>query len=950
MLTANTAKSIEGTERYFETLNYSDYYTGVEVGATWQGKCAKQLGLEEGSPVTKEQFKALLSGKHPVTEAKLAQRIRKDRRPGVDLTFSVPKSCSLLWAVNQDEKILDALRDAVHETMQKDVEPLMCRRVRDGKNVSTQNREATGAIVYADFLHKTARPVDGKVDPHLHVHCFVMNHTSVDGKNFAAEPEEIFHQKKSLQARFEARLARTLEHELGYSIVKSEYLQSNKLKAGWEIDGVSRATINRFSTRTQQVEDYAEEHGIKDEAAKAKLGAKIRSKKEKGLTLVELRQQWRSRLTPQEKVAFERIERSKSAPKQAIDEAAAEEASVRYALDHHLYRESAVESHFVLATALEHGLTLSPEQVDQAMDGEGILHAARETRGVNRHFVTTAEVLKAETRMISFARDGRGTRKAIAREEHVFERDWLNPQQKAAVNHVLQSRDSVTAITGGAGTGKSSLMEEAAAAIRKNGREVHVFAPSTGAREVLQEKGFDSAQTVEHLLRNEKLHPELKGQVIWIDEAGLLDVRAMNGVFDIAKANDCRVVLSGDTRQHASPRRGEAMRILERDAGLRVAQVDEIQRQQGKYKQAVELISLGHHVVDPKTGLTGMLAGFDMLDRLGKVKEIAGEERHEALAKTYLSIRKSKASALIVAPTHIEGKAITERIRTELREAGAIGEDEREFGQLRSLNLSDAEKSVPSKFSEKGLIVQFHQNAKGFRRGERYRVAENAEGTPVLQPLIGKGQNKAIPHQLADRFEVYVQEPIGFSKGDKIRFSLGGTAQDGKGRISNGRLDEIDGFDRAGNIRLRSGMTVSKDYGHWAHGVAITSFASQGKDRDISIASLGAESLPAVNAKQFYVSVSRGRKDVEIFVDDKAAVRRAIQNAGEQLSATELFGSRTPQVREMERQRSLRHNVFLTRVRTWWQAHMSKQTSTSQQPRVAATLVPTTRKLDRGLS
>lgn len=950
MLTATQAKSIEGTERYFETLNYSDYYTGVEVGATWHGKCAKQLGLEEGSPVTKEQFKALLSGKHPVTEKKLAQRIRQDRRPGIDLTFSIPKSCSLLWAVNQDEKILDALRDAVRETMQKDVEPLMARRVRDGKNVSTQNREATGAIVYADFLHKTARPVEGKVDPHLHIHCFLINHTYFEGKNYAAEPEEIFRQRKSLQARFEARLARTLERDLGYSIVKTEYLQGGKLKAGWEIEGVSRETINRFSTRTQQVEDYAQEHGIQDEAAKAKLGAKIRSKKEKGLTLSELCQQWQSRLTPQEKLAFQRIGQDKSAPKRAIDEATAAQASVQYALEHHLFRESVVESHVILGTALEHGLTLSPEQVDQAMDGQGILHSSRDTRGMDRHYVTTEAVLEAETRMLAFARDGRGTRKAIARQEHVFERDWLNPQQKAAVNHVLQSRDSVTAITGGAGTGKSSLMEEAASAIRKNGRDVSVFAPSTGAREVLQEKGFESAQTVEHLLRNEKLHPELKDQVIWIDEAGLLDVRAMNGVFAIAKEQNCRVVLSGDTRQHASPRRGEAMRILETEAGLRVAQVDEIQRQKGKYKQAVELISLGHQVVDPKTGLTGMLAGFDMLDKLGKVKEIAGDERHEALAKTYLQTRKSKKSALIVAPTHLEGKAITERIRSQLRKAGAIGKEERQFTQLRSLNLSDAEKSQPSKVAEEGLIVQFHQNAKGFKRGERYQIELNAQATPMLRPIKGACRSKAIPHQYAERFEVYLQEQVGFSKGDKIRFSLGGTAQDGKGRISNGRLDAIDGFDRSGNIKLSSGMTVAKDFGHWDHGVAITSHASQGKDRDVSIAAIGSESLPAVNAKQFYVSVSRGRKDVEIFVDDKAAVRRAIQNAGEQLSATELFAKRTPQVREVERQRSLRHNAFLTRVRTWWQSHMSQQTAAGLQPRVAATQAAATPKFERRLS
>ena len=54
-------------------------------------KGAEVLGLEE-TQVTKDQFNLLISGKHPETGELLAQRVRGDRRPGVDLTFSVPKS------------------------------------------------------------------------------------------------------------------------------------------------------------------------------------------------------------------------------------------------------------------------------------------------------------------------------------------------------------------------------------------------------------------------------------------------------------------------------------------------------------------------------------------------------------------------------------------------------------------------------------------------------------------------------------------------------------------------------------------------------------------------------------------------------------------------------------------------------------------------------------------
>ncbi len=927
MLIATQAQSIEGTEKYFDTvLTQGDYYTGQEISGTWNGKGADLLGLGVGSQVTKEQFKALLAGYHPVSGKKLAQRIRKDRRPGIDLTFSVPKSASAVWAINQDEGILKALREAVHETMTHDVEPLMCRRVRHGEKAASKDRIKTGNLIYADFLHKTSRPVEGQVDPHLHIHAFVMNHTTDGKKHYAAEMEEIVRQRASLQAKFESRFARKLKHDLGYEVTHTQYLQGGRRKTGWEIKGIERSTIEKFSNRTQQVEAYAKEHGITEEAAKGKLGVKTREKKDKGTPVDQLRGQWHSRLTPEERASFAALQKGAIGGEGEASDSQQVAASVRYALDHHLYRQSTVEKHTVIGTALEHGLTLLPEQVEAALDSGDTIHGTQEVRGVEREFITTHDVLDAESRMIAFAREGRGTRKTIARSEHAFTRDWLNEQQKDAVRHVLNSRDTVTAITGGAGTGKSSLMQEAAEAIEKNGKKLFVFAPSTGARDVLEEKGFKNAQTVEHLLRNEKLHPELKNQVLLIDEAGLLDVRSMNGIFGIAKEQNSRVVLSGDTKQHASPRRGEAMRILENEAGLNIARIETIQRQKGRYKRAVELISQGHTVVDQKTGQTGMLAGFDMLDRMGKIKEIASEDRHAVLAEHYLKSTGSKQSPLVVAPTHAEGQAVTEHIREGLRNRGAIGKKEREFLQLQSLNLSEAEKTLASTYKQPELVVQLHQNIKGgYKRGERYRVCRDSNDQVMLAPLAG-GPLKPIPYGNPDRFEVYAENSVRFSTGDKVRFSLGGKATDGKRRISNGRLDEIKSFDRQGNLRLQSGMTVSRNYGHLDRGYVVTSHASQGKDRDLAIAAIGSQSLPAVNAKQFYVTASRGR-DVAIYVDDKAAVRRAIQNAGEQLSATELVNKQKSQENQQAVQQTKQRQAIRDRVRNWWQSRFPRRES-----------------------
>ena len=49
----------------------------------------------------------------------------------------------------------------------------------------------------------------------------------------------------------------------------------------------------------------------------------------------------------------------------------------------------------------------------------------------------------------------------------------------------------------------------------------------------------------------------------------------------------------------------------------------------------------------------------------------------------------------------------------------------------------------------------------------------------------------------------------------------------------------------------------------------------------------------ATSAEQFYVSVSRGKKSVEIFTDDKDTLREQIQRSHQRLSATELVGKQS---------------------------------------------------------
>src|SRR5207302_10529090 len=101
-----------------------------------------------------------------------------------------------------------------------------------------------------------------------------------------------------------------------------------------------------------------------------------------------------------------------------------------------------------------------------------------------------------EMRLIDFVQRGLGRFEPFLSGAYQFRNEALSEEQRNAVLHVLRSTDRVTAIRGGAGTGKTTMMKEAVAAIESSGQKVFTFAPSAEAsRGVLRsDAGFASAE------------------------------------------------------------------------------------------------------------------------------------------------------------------------------------------------------------------------------------------------------------------------------------------------------------------------------------------------------------------------------------------------------------------------------------------------------------------------
>jgi len=844
-------------EYFAESLKREDYYSeGQEVSGDWNGIAAERLGLS--GAVTTAAFESLCDNEKPGTKERLTQRNKSNRTVGYDFNFHCPKSVSVAYEFTQDERILGAFKMSVNQTM-REIESEIKTRVR--KNGADENR-TTGNMIWAEFVHFTARPVNGIPDPHLHAHCYTFNTTWDDEEKKwkAGQFRDLKADAPYFEAAFHARFSKQLA-EMGYRIERTA--------KGWELAGVPQRVLDEFSKRTEQVEQKAKELGITSAKGKDGLAAMTRERKQKELSKPELRRMWNARVSADERASIQNNLRNEVSAAPKISEMKA----MDFAMQHCYERASIVTDKELLRHALRFGMG----DVDVAQTKRQLLRDELIKENVDgRQWLTTKDVLAEEKRLIDFVADGKGKFKPFGSVKYQFQNQKLSEEQRNAVRHVLQSTERVTAIRGGAGTGKTTMMKEAVTAIESGGAKVFTFAPSAEAsRGVLRsDAGFANAETVEALLQNPKLQAQVRGQVIWIDEAGLLSVRTLARVADLAEKENCRIILSGDTAQHRAVERGDALRLLEKHASLPAAELKKIWRQKADAHKAV--------VADLRAG--NLENAFKRLDKFGMLREMDADKRHEALATDYAAAVSEGKSALVISPTHAEGERVTREIRAKLKAARKLADDEREFIQLKNLQWTEAQRADGRNY-QAGQVVQFHQNVAGFRRGEQVAVkSHDASGVTVERQ---NGGTASLPMDAAARFQVYEARKITLAAGDWLRITQNGFTKE-KQRLNNGDLKQVKGFTKDGDIRLANGWVVSKDYGNLTHGYCLTSYSSQSKGVDCVFVAESSDSFRAADREQFYVSASRFKEALTIYTDDKHQLLEAVRKSSHRPSATDL--------------------------------------------------------------
>jgi conjugative relaxase-like TrwC/TraI family protein len=293
-----------GQERYYEqqvAQGLDDYFTGRgESPGRWLGRGAAALGLR--GTVEDGELSLLMAGRDPSTGRTLREQPVKVA--ALDLTFSAPKSVSVLHAV-ADERVSAALVACHEEAVEAALGYLEATAVlvsrRTGAGLTLHEG---GGFVTAAFRHRMSRALD----PQLHTHCVSANMArGKDGRWTALHHPTLFRAARTAGYLYQAHLRALVSGRLGL-----EWAPVRKGAA--ELVAIDREVIEEFSRRRHEMQRAAREGGIGLDSKAASQAAALatRSRKQYGIETGSWREEVQARaaehgLDGDERTRFERV-------------------------------------------------------------------------------------------------------------------------------------------------------------------------------------------------------------------------------------------------------------------------------------------------------------------------------------------------------------------------------------------------------------------------------------------------------------------------------------------------------------------------------------------------------------------------------------------------------------------------------------------------------------------
>jgi conjugative relaxase-like TrwC/TraI family protein len=606
------------------------------------------------------------SGRSRLVDRALAHAGRKvdTRRAGYDLTFSAPKSVSLLAAFGDDSvaaTVAQAHAAAVADAMgwlERTTATAARGHHGDGRRAE---RVATEGFVAAAFDHGTSRAGD----PQVHTHVVVANLLQgLDGRWSAVDSRALFRHGRTAGLLYQAALRAELVERLGV-----EWQPVRRGSA--ELVGVPRGVRKAFSKRSDQVRTALKAAGATGSKAAQAACLDTRPDKER-LPAQDLRARWTGELrelglAPDELVrgALHRTPAS-GVPDTLVEELLGPEGLTKHSTA--FGRDDVLQA---IASALPSGADIATiERIadDLVAREEVVAVQPRDDGSAWSPRWTTADLLAAEQRALAIAEHLR--QRAVAGSpteliERAIESAGLGEDQAAMVRALTTHRGGIAVVVGPAGSGKTAALAAANEVWSADGRDVVGVALSAmAARQLTRGSGIGActiAQALRRIERPPSRRPPLltAGGVLVLDEAGMVGTRDLDRLLRHVADVGATAVLVGDPAQLPEIEAGGVFaELVARDA----IHLSSNRRQEAAWERAA--------LAELRDGSPGR--ALDAYVAHGRVSVAADHESLNTLVVTdFIDARASGADVAILAATRAQVRVLNEQVRRHLV---AIGE------------------------------------------------------------------------------------------------------------------------------------------------------------------------------------------------------------------------------------------------------------------------------------
>ncbi|EBA8134965.1 conjugative transfer relaxase/helicase TraI [Salmonella enterica] len=756
--------SIKGDSAYYS--HEDNYYVSGSLESRWLGDGAEKLGLK--GEVANADMDAIRQGKLPdgTDLSRMVNGVNK-HRSGYDLTFSAPKSVSMMILIGGDTRLLDAWNRSVENGM-KEVEKLISARITDGGKTGTV---LTGNMVAALYNHDTSRALD----PQIHTHALVFNTT------FAEDKWRALASDTRMKTGFGENLY-ALQVAIGNLVLQPFRQEAEKLgyetvtagKNGlWELKDVPVAP---FSTRSQAISEAAGP----DASKKSRDVAALDTRQAKAWADPDLlKAEWRRRLTDEKFDIDNYIGQAQTRaepPGTAVggtegiratgqpggaSSAQISESDVQKAVSDTISALSEKKVQFTWSEMLAGTVSRLPsasglfEQaragIDAAIEEQRLIPLDRE-KGI---FTSDIHLLN-ELSVHQLARTAIQEQTVLVFPEQAQEREIPAGD---AVSVLTQDKSPVAILSGRGGAQTlRERTEDVAMMARSQGREVMVIAADGRSGQFLSE----SPQLAGHVMLRSQMNADtvlpVQGTVI-VDRAERLSLKETVLLQEKALSAGAQLIFMDTENRQGT---GNALSVL-KEADI------------------------------PQYRFYGT-----QLPEVRLVSEADKRSRYSQLAQDYVRLSSEGRDVVAQVTGAREQQQLTEVIRETRREAGELGREQVTLRVLEPVWLDSKTRHQRDNYRPGMVMEQWDAEKKTMTRHTIDRVAE-ATNSLVLQGEDASRLTLKVT-QLDGSWSLYRSRTLEVSEGDRVR-ALG---RELKGAIKAKEQFTVAGLEN-GVVRLRSG-------------------------------------------------------------------------------------------------------------------------------------------------